>query len=112
MTRGTFEEMLLAERDLILNKVIQDLSVDVEGDETDEIQGNILLEINKQLGFRDAAKLKLINAALAKIQEGVYGMCEDCEEQIPEKRLLINPCFTNCIGCAEDRELVAQRKRI
>ena len=32
-------------------------------------------------------KLRLVEEALAKIDEGTYGVCERCEEAIPVKRL-------------------------
>ena len=106
-------KQLQQEKQEILARSNQKIDVDVDGDETDEIQANILLGVQKQLNNRDNLKLIQINEALMKINNDNYGLCQDCEENIPEKRLSINPYFTLCIGCAEDRETeFKQRKRI
>lgn len=43
----------------------------------------------------------LIDAALARIKDGSYGMCAKCGEPIAEKRLAALPYVTTCIDCAE-----------
>ncbi len=40
-----------------------------------------------------------LNQALARIDEGEYGYCEDCGDDIPTKRLEINLSSTRCISC-------------
>jgi len=45
-----------------------------------------------------------INIALNKIKNNEYGGCEECGEEILEKRLEFNPCFTTCVVCAEIKE--------
>jgi DnaK suppressor protein len=104
--------LLLAEKADLLKQVEQEVEVDTEGDETDEIQGNILIELNNQLNTRHSTKLAQIESALARIEDKTYGKCHDCEENIPEKRLLHNPYFQTCVACAEERENEEkQRKR-
>lgn len=41
-----------------------------------------------------------IDAALQRIEEGTYGFCVVCEEEIAPKRLSFNPAVTTCIDCA------------
>lgn len=43
----------------------------------------------------------LIDAALARIKDGNYGICAHCGEKIPEKRLAALPYATTCIKCAQ-----------
>jgi len=43
----------------------------------------------------------LIDAALARIKSGNYGICTVCCAEIPEKRLSAVPYATTCIDCAE-----------
>jgi DnaK suppressor protein len=109
------KEKLITEKKAILEKpmVAKDIDlVDTDGDETDEIQGNLLIELQKQLTARKSEKILKIDLALDKIDLKTYGLCEDCGDVIPEKRLLINPYFVTCVGCAEDREIEGlQRKR-
>lgn len=90
----------------------RDVDIDTDGDETDEIQAGILIDINNQLTTRNSEKLVQIAEALHRVDNKTYGLCLDCGEMIPEKRLLINPYFQTCISCAEEREAeVKQRKR-
>ena len=96
----------------LLYKTVREIDVDTDGDETDEIQANLLIQITNQLNIRNAAKLAQIDSALQRIEDKKYGTCIDCEEAIAEKRLLSNPCFQTCIACAEERENEEkQRKR-
>ena len=53
---------------------------------------------------RELTKLRAIEEALMRIEDGTYGMCEDCEEEIGEKRLRNQPWTTLCITHAEERE--------
>lgn len=86
------------------------LVVDSKGDEADEIQANMIVEMDSQLSNRASIKLSMIRDALEKIESNEYGNCEDCGEEIPEKRLEINPCFKVCITCAEEREFEAKQR--
>lgn len=45
-----------------------------------------------------------IDAALERIENGTYGTCTNCGEQIPEERLEALPWATLCIECQRDRE--------
>ena len=103
--------LLFAEKQAILQQAGQDVAVDTEGDETDEIQGNMLIELTNQLNTRNSAKLAQIEAALRRIDDKTYGLCLDCEEPISEKRLLNNPHFQTCISCAEEREVEERQRR-
>lgn len=107
----TMKEQLLAEKAAILQQTVREIDVDTDGDETDEIQGKILIQITNQLNTRNVSKLKQIEEALQRIEDKVYGICIDCEEVIADKRLLSNPYFQTCVDCAEDRELEAKKAR-
>ena len=104
------KERLEAERNELTEKSIQRPDIDTEGDEIDEIQGNQLIEMQNQLNTRNHAKLHQINDALKRIDDKTYGVCQDCEEKIPEKRLLANPYFLTCVSCAEEREMENKRR--
>lgn len=106
------KKSLVEQKQALLNKANQLIDIDVDGDETDEIQGNLLLSLVKQLNIRDAGKLNQIDNALLRIEEKTYGICEDCDEKIPDARLLANPYFLTCVSCAEEREHEEKRKRM
>jgi DnaK suppressor protein len=105
------KEKLLSERNELTEKSTQRPDIDTDGDETDEIQGNQLIELQNQLNTRNHNKLIQISDALKRIEDKTYGICQDCEDDIPEKRLSVNPHFLICVACAEEREKETKRKR-
>lgn len=50
------------------------------------------------------ANLDEVDAALARIAVGTYGVCIDCGEAIPEKRLTALPASARCIECQRKQE--------
>jgi RNA polymerase-binding transcription factor DksA len=48
--------------------------------------------------------LELIEAALERIEEGVYGVCLECESKIPKARLNVIPFTPHCVKCASKLE--------
>lgn len=86
--------------------------VDVDGDDVDLIQGAVLHGISESLSKRDIDKIKKLDIALLKIQEGTFGECTGCESPIGEKRLLASPGCELCISCAEDEEKSAREYNI
>lgn len=55
-------------------------------------------DVEERHGVSDAleARLKNVNAALARIEEGTYGVCDVCGGQIEEDRLDANPAAPTC----------------
>lgn len=106
------KESLLAQKQILEAKSNQTVDIDVDGDEIDEIQGTLILDLASQLNNRDLAKLNLIDSALKRIEDQTYGLCQDCDNKIPEARLLANPYFLTCVSCAEDREREEKHKHL
>ncbi|MEO1919140.1 MAG: TraR/DksA family transcriptional regulator [Paracoccaceae bacterium] len=46
------------------------------------------------------AEIQAIKNGLIRLDEGEYGYCEDCGEDIPAKRLELTPTAVRCVGCA------------
>jgi DnaK suppressor protein len=65
-------------------------------------------EINLILTDRDRDKLQAIDDALARIDDGTYGVCESCESDIAEGRLEALPFTRLCINCQAEREKEAK----
>lgn len=57
----------------------------------------------KELGRRSERELAGVIAALQRIEEGEYGLCRRCEEEIGKARLRANPAAALCIDCADGR---------
>lgn len=53
------------------------------------------------LNSLDYEKLRLVDAALGRLEEGEYGVCLACEEKIPARRLQAIPWARYCVGCQE-----------
>ena len=53
---------------------------------------------------RGIALIGQIREALEKIENGTYGICEECEEEISEGRLEARPGTTLCIECKREQE--------
>jgi DnaK suppressor protein len=45
--------------------------------------------------------LEQIEGALERIEDGVYGVCVECESKIPKTRLQVLPYTPHCVKCAE-----------
>lgn len=61
-------------------------------------------EIEFALGERETAELADIDAALARIEAGSYGLCTACGVVIPAARLDASPEAERCIACQEKAE--------
>ncbi len=67
--------------------------------------GGTIYEWEFQLALRDSLQQKIqsLEAALRKLDEGAYGLCERCSGPIGAERLAILPHTTLCIDCARKR---------
>ena len=105
----SIKEKLEVERQSLLLKNRNRMDIDHEGDEIDEVQSGLIVEIFNQLSQRDREKLLQIGDAIKRINEQTYGLCQDCNDEIMDKRLAINPYSITCISCAEQREMENKR---
>ncbi|MGP1587343.1 MAG: TraR/DksA family transcriptional regulator [Treponemataceae bacterium] len=73
-------------------------SIDIASDAVD---GKML----ETLGAKDLNRIKLIDNALTRIEQGKYGSCVKCGKKIPQDRLEAIPYALMCIVCksAEER---------
>jgi DnaK suppressor protein len=62
-----------------------------------------------RLRGRERSFLNKIDKALVKINEGTFGVCEDCGESIHTKRLEARPETALCIKCKEEQEREEQQ---
>lgn len=53
---------------------------------------------------RDEGELREVEAALARLDAGQYGICVDCDEAIPLARLQARPSAARCVACQEQDE--------
>ena len=77
--------------------------------ETSEV--DIQEDIELALIQMKAETLNKINEALARLEDGRYGLCFECGDEISEARLRALPFAVRCKDCEEAREIAAQRER-
>lgn len=103
------KEKLLSLKSEVLNKS-QNFRTDTSqsrptsGDEADQASSEINLNLSLRLQERDRLLIQKIDYALAKINKGTLGECDDCGADIEIKRLLARPYTTLCIACKEEQE--------
>jgi DnaK suppressor protein len=82
------------------------------GDIYDQASSERDRELGLLLNDREREKLRNIDEALLRIQEGDYGICEECGCDIPIGRLRVMPFAHYCVRCKEEIEkMQAQTKR-
>lgn len=92
------------------------------GDLTDTTKENLAdaldiatMESNRdfQLRIRDRERvlIRKIKDALQRIEDGEYGYCVVCGNEISEKRLIARPVATHCIDCKTEAEQLERRSR-
>ena len=105
-----FKTLLTEKRDEIVKKAKQTLEEDMAldqndlPDEMDLASSEYLQSFTFRLRGREKVFLDKIEKALRKIEDGSFGTCEECSEEISIKRLEARPETTLCIRCKEDQE--------
>ncbi len=112
----------LAERKREILREIQDKFRDVRAEakskETSEelgtggiFEADTQQDIEFALIQMKAETLDQINQALSRLDEGAYGYCLECGEEIPERRLRALPFAIRCKDCEEALEVAEERVR-
>jgi DnaK suppressor protein len=111
----------LAERKREILREIQDKFRDVRAAEwketSEELGTGGIFEADTQQDIEfaliqmKAETLDQINQALSLLDEGAYGYCLECGEEIPERRLRALPFAIRCKDCEEALEVAEERVR-
>ncbi|WDE98786.1 TraR/DksA family transcriptional regulator [Lentisphaera profundi] len=65
---------------------------------------NFMREINLNVMSDEGIKVQLVQQAIERLDQGKYGRCVDCREDIAEARLDALPYAKLCVGCKSTRE--------
>jgi DnaK suppressor protein len=86
--------------------LVEESSFDTDDlpDEIDQASSEYAQSMVFRLRDREKFLLQKIDRALARIEDGTFGICERCEEEISPKRLEARPVTTLCIRCKEEQE--------
>lgn len=104
-----FKNMLNERLDTLLNEANKTVSgmSDIKGNLPDPAdRATLESDRNFTLRIRDRERKLIgkIKDALERIDEGTYGICDACEDEISEKRLEARPVTTLCIECKKRQE--------
>jgi RNA polymerase-binding transcription factor len=106
-----FEALLRKKKEELARKLnfrLGDVTVEQEpDDEGDVANRNFAKDLAVVTLERERRELAEIDAALARIKKGGFGICEVCEEPIREARLQALPWARLCIRCASGTTSVA-----
>ena len=80
-------------------------------DAVESAEADIQEDLEFALVQMKSETLNKINDALARLDQGDYGNCFECGEEIAEKRLRALPFAVRCKDCEEAKEVVEQRER-
>ncbi len=111
----SFKRDLLARRETLVSGVRKTTDEIIHGDEVtfadsiDQASADVDRTLAVQIQNRDRGILAQINIALRRIDAGIFGECESCDEPITEARLRANPSTTLCIECKAELESEEQR---
>jgi DnaK suppressor protein len=75
------------------------------GDYTDLASLDTDSSLNVRFRERESRLAEKIASTLRKLENGTFGICEECGRPIPEKRLLARPIARLCIKCKEKEEM-------
>jgi DnaK suppressor protein len=81
-------------------------------DAAESSEADIQDDIELALLQMKAETLHKIDEALARLEDGTYGYCFECGEEISRQRLRALPFAVRCKECEEAREVAAQRERM
>jgi len=110
--RERLNQMLasLQSQQIQLMRAFRDRDNGVPGDEIDDAAREDDFELTSSLADIAAARRSAIEDALQRVEQGGYGLCEDCGEEIAPARLHAVPTAVLCVDCQSARE--AKSKRI
>ena len=108
--REKIEKELLKRRRELLGQALDTKDSDLRSERENLLDSGDVAsqEVNQsfkiRLREREEKLLKKIDVALKRMEEGDFGICEDCGEAIEIKRLMARPVTTFCIDCKSRQE--------
>jgi DnaK suppressor protein len=112
-----FKALLLSQREQLLREVRERIAASGEGlgfanqskITDDDAVADAAAQMDVAMVIRESRELQDIEAALARIAEGGYGVCADCGGEIARARLKAYPMANRCLACQEEYERLPGR---
>ncbi len=116
--REVLRQVLTHQRNVWLARVKElrrdqeDETLTVPSDELDVARSQTDVEVHASLIERSEELLKTIDGAMTRLEEGTYGICEGCGDEIPLERLKALPFAIYCVDCQQKNETGRERGTI
>ncbi len=118
---ASLKQILIAKREAIIQEIKQQLGQSVTDEQQRRLEAAMdsgdqaLVDLEREMGIslqemRNRER-QLIDDALDSLDEGTYGMCAECGDEISEKRLQALPFARLCVECQSKRELMEKIER-
>ena len=118
---ASLKQILIVKREALIQQIKQQLGQSVTEEQQRRLEAAMdsgdqaLVDLEREMGIslqemRNRER-QLIDDALDSLDEGTYGMCADCGEEISEKRLHALPFARLCVECQSKRELLEKIER-
>ncbi len=114
------KRLLLQKRKQILAEAKSEIGKFIRGENKQLVETALddgdwsVVDLSEDINLRKLSEhkktLERIDEALRKIEEGTYGICEDCGSEISEERLKVIPFAIYCVECMEKREKMEEFK--
>ena len=105
-----FRALLTTDKERLLEKAMHTLKNEIElskddmADEADLASALTDQSLSLRLRGRERTLIEKIDLALRRIENGEFGTCVVCEDDIEVQRLRARPVTTMCIACKEEQE--------
>jgi len=106
----SIKDMLLRMREDLVSEIAKRSKVSTQGvtpdigDILDSVTEERTRELDMILTDREKKKLSQIDDAIERIDDGTYGLCDECSVKIPKGRLKVVPFAKYCVECQEKLE--------
>jgi DnaK suppressor protein len=115
-------KILIELRDEIVDKIAQEMGTKLDEDprmstlSTMDIGDMSQLDLDEDIDYTllgmHIERLREVEDALDRLEEGTYGVCEDCGAPIKLERLKILPFTTYCVRCQKKREQMGEGSKL
>src|SRR3974377_336639 len=86
----------------------EEIAIENAPDDIDRVQGAVERELAIRQLESNFSRIQSVKLALERIEDGSYGTCLECDEEISPKRLKALPWASCCVRCQE----IADRERV
>lgn len=110
--KSALKRLFQRRKAILINRIADEAHLPVSDHPADFLcqatLGNIQ-DMSLALRDKQLEALKNIDLAIERAKKGEYGICIECDEAIPRKRLEVSPEVSLCLACKEEEEAVEKR---